>query len=95
MGRMRRLIGHSFWTFAGRAFLYVGGCAVGALHHGRCCDQPICRGLEYGGDCHPGPLHCWGGNWGIHGENRLGACAVPDALVFGRIAGGYVPVIED
>jgi hypothetical protein len=25
----------------------------------------------------------------------LGACAVPDALVFGRIAGGYVPVIED
>lgn len=29
---------------------------------------------------------------GIHGENRLGACAVPDALVFGRIAGGYEPV---
>lgn len=28
---------------------------------------------------------------GIHGENRLGACAVPDALVFGRIAGGYRP----
>ena len=26
---------------------------------------------------------------GIFGKDRLGACAVPDALVFGRIAGGY------
>lgn len=26
---------------------------------------------------------------GVHGKNRLGACAIPDALVFGRIAGGY------
>jgi urocanate reductase len=26
---------------------------------------------------------------GIYGKDRLGACAVPDALVFGRIAGGY------
>lgn len=26
---------------------------------------------------------------GIHGKERLGACAIPDALVFGRIAGGY------
>lgn len=32
---------------------------------------------------------------GIHGENRLGACAVPDALVFGRIAGGYDPMGEN
>lgn len=26
---------------------------------------------------------------GIFGKDRLGACAIPDALVFGRIAGGY------
>ncbi|OQY33254.1 MAG: hypothetical protein B6241_08260 [Spirochaetaceae bacterium 4572_59] len=28
---------------------------------------------------------------GIFGKDRLGTCAVPDALVFGRIAGGYEP----
>ncbi len=28
---------------------------------------------------------------GIFGKDRLGACAIPDALVFGRIAGGYEP----
>lgn len=26
---------------------------------------------------------------GVYGKDRLGACAIPDALVFGRIAGGY------
>ena len=27
---------------------------------------------------------------GIFGKDRLGTCAIPDAIVFGRIAGGYV-----
>lgn len=48
--------------------------------------------LDKEGNAIPGLYAAGEVTGGIHGENRLGACAVPDALVFGRIAGGYQPL---